>query len=209
MEDDNAKPANRGLRLVSASGLDERQIAAEDIAALQALFVPIEAKLGVGAQNYSLDLESLGLAQPPGICDIPLGVPEPRPLRIKVEPLPKIRRPKRLPVKAPRLRFHKDLQSCMKQPIRRRKLRLSMLTEEQQANMSRELQKKFGPGANELNLVAAFAHIPPESAKTIRLDQDLRYATFVPTGSSRNKTGYFLLILEGKENKTEKVLVRL
>lgn len=209
MEDDNAKPANRGLRLVSASGLDERQIAAEDIAALQALFVPIEAKLGVLAQNYSLDLESLGLAQLPGICDIALGVPEPRPLRIKIAPLPKIPRPKLLAIKVPRLRFCRDLHTAMLQPIRRKKLGLSMLTDGQQANMSRELLKKFGPSANKMYLLAAFAHIPPDCAKSIRLDPDLRYATFVPKSNSSSRKGFYLLVLEGPGNQTEKVLVRL
>ena len=209
MDGGNSKPENRGLSLVSASGLDERQIAAEDIVALQALFVPIQAKLDLASPTCCLDFDGLGLDQPIEICEIALGVPEPRPLKIKVEPLPKLRQPKRLALTPPRLRIRRNLALALQQPIRRKKLRLGMLTADQQENMSRELFKKFGPAAKTLYLVAAFAQIPPESAKSISLDQHLRYATFIPAANKKNRPGYFLLILEGQNNKTEKVLVRL
>ncbi len=208
---DNLPPddKHRGLELVSASGLDERQIAPVDIAALNALFRSEAVPLDIGCGICSIDLEAV---QPKLACsafEVGLGIPEPRPLRIKVEPLPRKVKTRRMPLKTQRIKTKANQPASMAQLVSRKKMRLSMLSEKQQENMSKELFKKYGAEAQSMYLVAAYANIPPESAKSIRLDNQLRFATFIPNHPGRNQGGYYLLILERKDGQTEKVLVRL
>jgi hypothetical protein len=196
----------------TASGLDETQIAANDLAELQAQFRFNSAVPGIGIQlGSALDWQlPTGLAKAQ-VQTAVLAMSEVRAMRMRLAPLPD-----RIKVNQARLtvvpaKFRRDLAPIQGQPIRRERSDLSDLTKAQEQAVFKAMLDKYGSAARNLLVRGVYREIPLESAKSVRLDDSLRFCVFtLPPGVPAHKlhTGYALIVSTGESGKTYPLLVR-
>lgn len=197
----------------TASGLDEKQIDAADLAALQAQFTfssvstALEAKaelLGGWQLPEGLDKRHVQTAA--------LAIGAVRSAQMKLAPLPERIKPQQLRLPDLRAKLHRDLAPMLMQPIRRNRTDAQDLTKAEQDAVNKAFVAKYGSATKQLTLAGVFREVPLESAKSVRLDDTLRFCVFtLPPGTPVHKlhSGYALVVATGESGKTYPLLVRL
>lgn len=181
----------------TASGMHEDQLAAEDLARLREAVVLRSVTVG------------LRIGEPQAIDP---GLALRSSVRLAIAPLPKRARIKRLGLKQRTATVRRDLPRALAQPVRRRRLLLGELNDEQEKLLYRQLYEQYGPQAREFEVAAVFAHVPPEAARSVRIAPDLRSLLFVlPADVSPRgiEAGHYMVVLREKHGKTSTALVRL
>lgn len=207
----------RGLELLgeearTASGLEERQIAAQDLRELQGLLKVRQLSLS----SPTLPMHSLapGVDLPP-VREVLLSLSAPRTLKLRLVALPDRARLKALKFETPRLKLQHSLELIQRQPVRRQRILPAELSPAQREALARALFKQYGKAAQGLMPVALFAHVPPELKDGLRLSSDGRcLGILVPRGFHANKasSGTWLVLLEDREAagaETRRILLRL
>jgi len=203
-------PPDGGPENMTVSGLREQEIDPKDLAELRS-----------SCRLHSLDIKS-GAGLPvswvePGLlpewvntAELEIGAP--RSLKLRIVPLPKKAKVRRLRIAPPRVPVNRGLPLMLEQPVTRNRMLMGELGEGQHKTLFKKIFEKYGEMADRLHVAAVFAHIPPEAARSIELDPDLRSLRFtLPTDvSPRGMTeGYYLVVLHGDPGETKNLLVRL
>lgn len=195
----------------TASGLDEAQIDAADLQVLRDL-VRLHT-IAPGMAVAATALAGWECAMPPGrIKHVEPGCPAPRRLGLRIVPLPHQAAIRRLPQPKLAVRLKHGLPLALRQPVRRRRLRLDDLPPEMLKSMFTKLYEKYGEQARHMEIAAVFPHVPPEAANAISVDPALAWAAFeLPAGVAPGKAraGFYLIVLSTPEGETRKVLLRL
>ena len=181
----------------TASGLREGEIDPGDLAALREACV-------LNTPGFSLPTPEVHSAE--------LEIGAPQPLKLKIAPLPRRAKINRVNLDPPRPRINRGLPLAMEQPITRHRMLIGDLSEGQCKSLFKKIYDRYGPLAEELHVMAVFAQVPPEAARTIELAPDLRTLRFTipPDVSPRTiKEGFHLAVLEGAGGQTRNLLVRL
>jgi len=190
----------------TVSGLDERQIAPQDLDTLRAACKIHDLFIAQPA----LTIEA-GLADGQVSCFDP-EIPVAGHRRIRPVPLPERCRVRRVNIVPPALRRQRDLPLALAQPVRRRRLLPIDLSERQAKLLHRKLYERYGDQAETMRIAAVFPHVPPEAVGAIRLAPDLSRLTFTLPGdvSPRGiKPGSYLVIIKDGTDKTRNVFLRL
>jgi len=215
---DSGKDGRPDPRQLSASGLDESQLSAEDLQALHAAVVLRSAPLGMAAKLHTLAQDDLQAGRPE---PIPRGAAPAagaiRALKLRIAPLPDKVRLKRLNTALPTPRYRRDERVARALPVVRKRLIIGELSSEQEHALARGLREQFGVDLSGWRVAAVFAHVPPEAKGAIVVDPELRWAAFsLPRGLPPQKcqAGYYLVVLtetdvEDSAGKTRKLLLRL
>lgn len=197
----------------SASGLDEGQLDQADLAALQELFRFRQLDPALSCIIYPLAdwqiPEGLSAA---ALKRVELNLPAVAAQGLRMVPLPGKARNFSLLIQPLRPRLHKDLPLAWAQPVRRTRVLPAALRPAERESINRAMVAKYGADTRFLTLQAVFREVPPECAKTVRLDEALRFCQFsLPAGSQAAKLrqGYALAIATGESGKTYPALARL
>jgi hypothetical protein len=196
----------------TASGLDEAQIDAADLRALHDAVKLRQLAPGVEVQCRALAGWEARLASALRLRAVSAPLAAPRSLRLRFAPLPRSVRVRRLSRALPNLRLRRGLRLALVQPVLRQRLRPDDLPEAQLKALLKALYEKCGAEARQLEIVAAFAHIPPEAVGSISVDPTLRAASFtMPDGLSaaEAQAGHYLAFLRNPAGETRMVLLRL
>lgn len=197
----------------TASGLDPTQLAAEDIAPVEALFaprrLPVDDAFPFAAQ--AVDPQEAG---PHSITAraVELGLHAPRSLRLRIEPLPHRATLHRTQFRQPRLVLRRGLDPVLRVPLSRRRLSLHDLSDEQGKAIVRAIFKKYGEEAHGLHLEAVYPEVPAELAASVRLAPGGQAALIsIPPGftPAQASAGCWLVELSTPEGATRRTIFRL
>lgn len=197
----------------TASGLHERDIDPADLAALQAQFTFSSIAPGVATE-----VEVIGGWQLPQGLDkravqtAALAIAEVKSARMRLAPLPDRVRVHHERLGELRPKLHRDLAPALAQPIRRDRTSLELLSKAEEQAVLKAVVAKYGSAAKQLRVQGIFREVPLEAAKSVRLDDSLRFCVFtLPPGVPVHKlhSGYALVVTVGESGKTYPLLVRL
>lgn len=197
----------------TASGLDETELDPRDMDELrgQFRFTRAEHESSAGVATLA------GWELPPALdksqlAITALAIPSVRAERMRMAPLPGKVRTATVRIDQPRVRMQRDLALALAMPIRRPRVAAGELTRAEQDAVNSAVVKKYGSAARNLTLAGVFREVPPEAAKSVRLDEALRFCQFtLPPGTNvaRLQSGYALVIATGDSGKTYPALARL
>jgi hypothetical protein len=215
---DSAGPSGSARRppAETASGLYEREIAAEDICELQSLLTvrplalaapPVEYRsLAASAWTPALDKNQLR--------SVELSLATPRNLKLRIAALPKHVKTHALKLTQLHCKVRHSLELALRQPVRRSRISAARLSPALHAQILAGLAKQLGGALRELELDSVFAHVPPELKEGLRLSGDgSSLGILVPKGfnPARASSGHYLVLLHprGGSGETRRVLLRL
>jgi hypothetical protein len=197
----------------TASGLREQELNQADIEQLRAQFRFSALPSSIDCSVQTLTDWPLAPGLEAGLLQrVPLDIPPVRSRPLKLAPLPGRVKVQHLRPDPVRLRVQRDLPRALGQPIRRTRVLPGDLAVAEQAAVNRAFVAKYGSGAARLHLQAVFREVPPEAAKSVRLDEALRFCQFeLPAGVPVHKlhSGHALAVAIGDSGKTYPLLVRL
>ena len=195
----------------TASGLDESQLAAQDLEALRAAVNIQTLETSLAVRTHVLDAETIERPKL-RVHRAQLDLSQATAVKLSIAPLPHAARLKRLLPPAPRLKVRPALDFAQRQPVVRRALQPSDYTTDFEQRVSAALARHLGTEAQQWRTDAVFAQIPPEARGGITIDPRLRWAAFVlPAGMPVHQAqeGYFLIALSSPADQTRRLLLRL
>lgn len=197
----------------TASGFDPGQIAAEDITALQALFV---VRFVASYEDFAWSVRGLDPQEsgPHVIAthSAELGLQAPRSLKLRIEPLPHRAQLHRTQLRQPRLILRRGLDPVQRVPLSRRRLSLHELSDEQGKAILRAIYKKYGDEAHNLHLEAVYQEVPAELAAKVRFASGGQAALIsIPPGfqAAQASAGCWLVELSTPNGATRRTIFRL